>query len=524
MSNGYAKHSKKFHDKQSETFLETVIIIGSGIGGLAAGIQLQATGKYNVTILEKLDQIGGRARVFKDQGFTFDGGPTVITIPEIFRDLFNLADRKMEDYVELIPVEPFYRIHFSDGTFFDYSTPEKNIPQIEKINPEDVEGYKRMLKAVRPIYEKGFKELSFKPFHKFSSMLKVAPSLIKLQSYRSNYNFVSRYIKNENLRIVFSFHPLLIGGNPFSVPSIYSLIQYLEKEFGVWFARGGTTALVHALANLFEELGGKIMLKSEIKTIEVKNNQVIGVITVSNDFYPSKIVVSNADPAFTYTKMIDAKWREKNSDKRYKKAKYSMGLVVIYFGTKRQYPDMKHHTIILGPRYKGLLEDIFKKKILAEDFSSYLHLPTRTDPSLAPKGHEAFYILIPVPHQDSGIDWEKIAEPFKQRIFDFLDENYLPGLKENIVTERILTPLDFERDYNSFKGSGFSVEPIFTQSAWFRPHNKSEDIDGLYLVGAGTHPGAGLPGVVSSAKVTTDLIINGHNNSIRKTHRRSSRS
>jgi phytoene desaturase len=484
-----------------------VVIVGSGVGGLAAGIRLQATGKYNVTILEKLEQIGGRARVFKDNGFTFDAGPTVITVPEIFKELFTLVDRKMEDYIDIIPVEPFYRIYFHDGTYFDYSTPEKNIPQIEKMSPNDVEGYKRMLEAVKPIYEKGFQELSYKPFHKFTSMMKVAPSLIKLQSYRSNYGFVSRYIKNEKLRIVFSFHPLLIGGNPFTVPSIYSLIQYLEKEFGVWFARGGTTALIYALAKLFEELGGKIEVNSEIKKIEVEDNHVSGVLTVSNKFLPSKIVISNADPAFTYMKLIDPEWRKRNSDKRYKKAKYSMGLVVIYFGTKKQYPDMKHHTIILGPRYKGLLEDIFKKKILADDFSSYLHVPTRTDPSLAPEGHEAFYILVPVPHQDSGIDWEEMAEPFKQKIFNFLDENYLPGLKENLVTERILTPLDFEQDYNSFKGTGFSVEPVFTQSAWFRPHNKSEDVDGLYLVGAGTHPGAGLPGVVSSAKVTTDLIL-----------------
>ena len=494
-------------NKSDENNRKPVIIIGSGVGGLAAGIRLQATGNYNVKILEKLEQIGGRARVFKDKGFTFDAGPTVITVPEIFNDLFTLVDRKMEDYVDLIPVEPFYRIHFHDGTYFDYSTPEKNIPQIEKMSPKDVEGYKKMLKAVKPIYEKGFLELSYKPFNKLTSMLKVAPSLIKLQSYRSNYSFVAKYIKNENLRIVFSFHPLLIGGNPFSVPSIYSLIQYLEKEFGVWFPRGGTTTLIHALGKLFEELGGTIEVSSEIKKIEVEGNRVKGVLTASNKFYPSEIVVSNADPAFTYTKLIDAKHRKKNSDKRYKKAKYSMGLVVIYFGTKKQYPEMKHHTIILGPRYKGLLEDIFNKKILTDDFSSYLHVPTRTDPSLAPEGHEAFYILVPVPHQDSGIDWKEMAEPFKEKIFAFLDENYLPGLKENLVTERILTPLYFENDYNSFKGTGFSVEPIFTQSAWFRPHNKSEDIKGLYLVGAGTHPGAGLPGVVSSAKVTTDIII-----------------
>ena len=497
MSNGYEKVNGK----------NSAIIIGSGVGGLAAGIRLQATGQYNVKILEKLDQIGGRARVFKDKGFTFDAGPTVITVPEIFEDLFTLVNRNMKNYVDIIPVEPFYRIYFHDGTYFDYSTPEKNIPQIEKISPDDVKGYKRMLKAVKPIYEKGFQELSYKSFDSFTSMMKVAPSLIKLQSYKSNYSFVAKYIKNEKLRIVFSFHPLLIGGNPFSVPSIYSLIQYLEKEFGVWFARGGTTALINALGKLFKELGGTIEVNSEVKRIEVENNKVKGVLTTSNKLYQSEIVVSNADPAFTYTKLVDAKHRKKNSDTRYERAKYSMGLVVIYFGTKKQYPELKHHTIILGPRYKGLLEDIFNKKILADDFSSYLHVPTRTDPNLAPEGHEAFYILIPVPHQDSGIDWDKMAEPFKDKILTFLDNNYLPGLKENLVTERILTPLDFENDYNSFKGTGFSVEPIFTQSAWFRPHNKSEDIKGLYLVGAGTHPGAGLPGVVSSAKVTTDIIL-----------------
>jgi len=496
---------------------KNVIVIGSGIGGLSAGIRMQTAG-YNVTILEKLDQIGGRARVFTLDGFTFDAGPTVITAPQIFRDLFEQANRKMEDYVTLLPVEPYYRVLFDDGSSFDYAHPEKNIPQIEKMSPGDVEGYKRMLKAVKPIYEKGFQDLSFRPFHNFGSMLKVAPSLMKLQAYRSNYGFVSKYIKDEKLRMVFSFHPLLIGGNPFSVPSIYSLIQYLEKEHGIWFAKGGTTSLVSALGKLFNELGGQIILNSEISEILIENKKVKGVKTVNDTVFPSDIVISNADPAFTYTRLIDPKWRKKNSNKRYRKAKYSMGLVVIYFGTKKQYPDMKHHTIILGPRYKGLLTDIFKKKSLASDFSSYLHVPTRTDPNLAPEGgNEAFYILVPVPNQDSGIDWVKMAEPFKQKILKFLDENHLPGLLENLVVEKILTPLDFEKDYNSIKGTGFSLEPVFTQSAWFRPHNKSEDIDGLYLVGAGTHPGAGLPGVVASAKVTTDLILQNGNGSQQKT-------
>ncbi|UCE13963.1 MAG: phytoene desaturase [Candidatus Heimdallarchaeota archaeon] len=393
-----------------------VIIIGSGFGGLSAAIRLQATGEYQVTILEKLEQIGGRARVFKKNGFSFDAGPTVITAPFIFEELFTLNNRRIEDYVQFLPVQPYYRIYFDDRTFFDYAHPDENIPQIEQLSgSEDVYGYKRMLEAVEPIFEKGFKELSFQPFDSFWSMIKVAPSLMRLQSYRSNYNFVSKYIKNEKLRIVFSFHPLLIGGNPFSVPSIYSLIQFLEKEYGIWFAKGGTTALVHGLAKLFLELGGEIITNEEITKIEVEKKKVIGVRTKDGKFYASDIVVSNADPAFTYTKLIDAKWRKKNNDKRYRKTKYSMSLVVIYFGTKKQYPDMKHHTIILGPRYKELLTDIFKNKALSEDFSSYLHVPTRTDPDLAPKGHEAFYILVPVPHQDSGIDWEQMAEPFKWR-------------------------------------------------------------------------------------------------------------
>ncbi|WP_455141433.1 phytoene desaturase [Candidatus Hodarchaeum mangrovi] len=488
-----------------------IVIIGSGFGGLAAAIRLQHEG-YNVTILEKLDQIGGRARVFKQDGFVFDAGPTVITAPQIFKDLFELAGKNIDDYVKFFPVEPYYRVYFNDKTYFDYSHPDKNIPQIEVLSPEDVEGYKKMIRTVKPIYEKGFEELSFQPFISFWSMLKVAPALIRLQSYRSNYEFVSKYIKNDKLRMVFSFHPLLIGGNPFSVPSIYSLIQYLEKEFGIWFAKGGTTSLVHALARLFHELGGKIVVNSEVKEILIENREVRGVKTTSGETISADLIVSNVDPAFTYTQLIDKNWRKKNKDKRYSKAKYSMSLVVIYFGTKKQYPDMKHHTIILGPRYKELLEDIFNKKVLSEDFSSYLHVPTRTDPSLAPEGHEAFYILIPVPNLDSKDDWTRIATPFKEKILKFLDKNYLPGLLDNIVTDRILTPLDFKKDYSSYKGTGFSLEPVFTQSAWFRPHNKSEDIKGLYLVGAGTHPGAGLPGVVSSAKVTTDLILKTHNN------------
>ena len=349
--------------------------------------------------------------------------------------------------------------------------------------------------------------MSYKPFDSFASMLKIAPALFSLKSYLTNYKFVAKYIKNEKLRMVFSFHPLLIGGNPFNVPSIYSLIQYLEKEWGVWFAKGGTTALIHGLAKLFTDLGGKILLKQEVSKIDVHERKVQGVKTADGIYHNADIVVSNADVAYTYMNMVDKKWKKKNKDKKYKKARYSMSLFLIYFGTKKQYPEMKHHTIILGPRYKELLKDIFDKKILADDFSSYLHVPTRTDPSLAPPGNEAFYILVPVPHLDADIDWDNIKGEFRDKIMNFLDKNYLPGLLENLVVEKLFTPKDFQNEYMAYKGSAFSLEPVFRQSAYFRTHNRSEDVDGLYFVGAGTHPGAGVPGVLSSAITTTDLIV-----------------
>ena len=483
-----------------------VIVIGSGFGGLSAAIRLQAQG-YQVTVLERRNQIGGRAGVYKIDGFTFDAGPTVITAPFLIEELFKIAGKNMHEYVEFLPVFPYYRIFFDDKTYFDYAHPDNNLQSISEWSPDDVEGYKRMIKDVQPIFERGFLEMSFKPFDSFASMLKIAPALFSLKSYLTNYKFVSKYIKNEKLRIVFSFHPLLIGGNPFSVPSIYSLILYLEKEWGVYFAKGGTTALVHGLAKLFTDLGGEIVLNAEVSKINVDKKHVTGVTLANNHTIPSEIVISNADVAHTYLNLIDKKNRKKNSDRKYKKAKYSMSLFLIYFGTKKQYPTMKHHTIILGPRYKSLLKDIFDKKILADDFSSYLHVPTRTDPSLAPPGGETFYILVPVPHQDSGIDWDAMKDTFKDKILTFLDKEYLPGLLENLVVSKVFTPKDFETEYLAYKGSAFSLEPIFRQSAYFRTHNRSEDVEGLYFVGAGTHPGAGVPGVMSSAKLTTDLIL-----------------
>jgi phytoene desaturase len=483
-----------------------VIVIGSGFGGLSAAIRLQSQG-FQVTILERREQIGGRAGVYKLDGYIFDAGPTVITAPFLIEELFTLSGRKMNDYVELLPVWPYYRIFFDDKSHFDYAHPADNIKAIEKFSPEDVEGYKKMINDVKPIFEKGFLEMSFKPFDSFASMLKIAPALFSLKSYLTNYQFVSKYIKNEKLRTVYSFHPLLIGGNPFSVPSIYSLIQFLEKEWGVFFAKGGTTALVHGLAQLFTDLGGKIVLNAEVSKINVVDKKVSGISLQDGREYTSDIVISNADVAHTYMNLIDKKHRKKNSDRKYKKAIYSMSLFLIYFGTNKQYPNMKHHTIILGPRYKALLKDIFDKKILADDFSSYLHVPTRTDPSLAPPGGETFYILVPVPHQDSGLDWDTIKDQFKDKILSFLDKEYLPNLLENLVVSKVFTPKDFETEYLAYKGSAFSLEPIFRQSAYFRTHNRSEDVKGLYFVGAGTHPGAGVPGVMSSAKLTTDIIL-----------------
>lgn len=490
---------------------KSVIVIGSGFGGLAVAIRLAARG-FRVTILEKRDKPGGRAYVYELDGFKFDGGPTVITAPFLFDELFELAGRKREDYVTFVPVNPFYRIFDPEGRAFDYNNQNDFIyANIERWNPADKEGYRRFLESTQPIFQKGFLELADKPFTHLTDMLKVAPDLVRLRSYLSVYQYVSRFIQNDFLRQVFSFHPLLIGGNPFDSSSIYAMIHYLEREWGVYFALGGTGALVTALVRLFEELGGTLVLNAEVDQILVdeRRRQVRGVRLKDGTILPADIVVSNADVAFTYRYLIPEAHRRKYTNRRLERMRYSMSLFVIYFGTRRRYLDSRlaHHNIILGPRYKGLLDDIFKHKVLAEDFSLYLHMPTITDPSLAPEGHEAFYVLSPVPHLGGNVNWEETAEPYKNRILEFLEANYLPGLRENLVVEHYIDPLHFRDVLNSYLGSAFSVEPILTQSAWFRPHNQSEEFSNLYFVGAGTHPGAGLPGVVSSAKVVEKLIL-----------------
>lgn len=488
-----------------------IIIIGSGLGGLATAVRLAARG-LDVEIIEQRDKLGGRAYVYEINDFKFDGGPTVITAPFMFDDIFKAASRKREDYVKFVPVDPFYRIFDVNGRVFNYNNDAKFIDsEIEKINPQDKEGYHRFLQTTKAIFEKGFVELADKPFLNFTDMLKVAPDLMRLQSYKSVYQYVSQFVKDDFLRQVFSFHPLLVGGNPFDTTSIYAMIHYLEREWGVHYAVGGTAAIVDAMAKLFEELGGKVRLSTEVAEIMVKDRKVTGVRLKDGNIVPADIVVSNADSAWTYRYLIPAEYRKKYTNRRIESMRYSMSLFVLYFGTRKMYRDqgkLAHHNIILSKRYEPLLNDIFNKKVLADDFSLYLHMPSITDPSMAPEGGESFYVLSPVPNLQANVDWTKEARPYRDRILQFLEERYLPDLRANIVAEHYIDPLHFQNTLSSFRGAGFSLQPVLTQSAWFRPHNRSEEFDNLYFVGAGTHPGAGMPGVLSSAIIAENLITN----------------
>ena len=480
------------------------IVIGSGFGGLAAAIRLQARG-YQTLLLEMRDKPGGRAYVYEQDGFKFDAGPTIITAPFLIDELFALAGKKTEDYVKIVPTDPFYRIVFSDGKSFNYTGDhEKMEAEVRRFNPKDVLGYNRFVEKTERIFKRAFVDLADKAFSSVWDMIRVAPDLIKLASHESVYKLVSRHLKSDYLRQVFSFHPLLVGGNPYQSSSIYGMIHYLERKWGVHFAMGGTGALVNGFVRLFQEMGGELKLNSRVEKIIVEDQKAKGVI-VSGERIEADVIVSNGDTANTYRKLIDAAYRPSWTNKRIEKMRYSMGLFLIYFGTNRTYPDLAHHTIVLGPRYKGLLDEIFTAKTLAKDFSLYLHAPTRTDASLAPEGHECFYVLSPVPNLEGSIDWEKEKEGYAQKILESL-ETVCPDLRKHIVTQRILTPLDFEKELDSYAGSAFQFEPILTQSAWFRPHNMAEDIEGLYFVGAGTHPGAGVPGVLSSAKVLEEVL------------------
>ena len=481
------------------------VVIGAGFGGIAAALRLSAKG-YAVTLLERGDKLGGRAQVFEKDGFRHDAGPTVITAPFLFDELFTLFGKKRENYVTFVPLTPWYRFYYQDHTTFDYGgTVEDTLAEIRRIEPKDADGYLKMVAHSKVIYDKGFTELADQPFHKLSTMMAQIPALGKLRADRSVWQVVCNHLSHPKLREAFSIQPLLVGGSPFDTTSIYSLIHYLERQWGVFFTMGGTGALVAAFGKLMAEEGIEVRFDATVTRIEVAGRKATGVTLASGETIAADIVVSNADPMHMYREMVPEAALSA-STKMKRKSRLSMGLYVLYFGTRRQYPGVAHHTIWLGPRYKELLDDIFHKKILPDDFSLYVHRPTATDASFAPAGCDSFYVLCPVPNTQGNVNWVVEGPKLRDRVVGELDRTMLPGLKETITADFYMTPADFETRYLSFGGAGFSIAPYFSQSAWFRFHNKSESIDGLYLVGAGTHPGAGLPGVVCSAKVIEKLV------------------
>lgn len=481
------------------------VIIGGGFGGIAAALRLRAKG-CAVTLIDRCPQLGGRAQVFEKDGFRHDAGPTVITAPFLFDELFALFGKQRADYVEFIPLTVWYQFYYQDGTRFNYGgSAEDTLREIERISPEDVAGYKKLLEQSRKIFDVGFTELADQPFHSVGTLLGQVPNLIKLGCYRTVWQLVSKYLKHDHLRRAFSIQPLLVGGNPFETTSIYSLIHYLERKWGVYFARGGTGAIVRALETLMREEGIEILLGRTVQKIEVSGRRATGVILDGGECIEADRIVSNTDPLHLYRDLLSARKRSRLFQLKQKRMQTSMGLFVLFFGTSRNYPDIEHHTIWFGERYKELIQEIFHGKELPEDFSLYLHRPTATDSSFAPEGCDSFYVLAPVPNLKANIDWAAEGPQLRDRIVDALGGSLLPDLKETIRADFFMTPEDFKSDYLSNLGSGFSVSPIFTQSAWFRFHNRSEVLDNLYLVGAGTHPGAGVPGVLCSAKVLDRL-------------------
>jgi phytoene desaturase len=482
------------------------VVIGSGLGGLAAAIRLGARG-YRVTVLERLDAPGGRAYVHRRDGYSFDAGPTIVTVPHLFEELWTLAGRNLADDVELRTMHPFYTIRFADGSHFNCSAdPEQMRAEVQRVSPNDVAGYERLMHHSRELCRIGFEELGHVPFGSMADMLRVAPDLLRQQAHRSLHARVAHFIRDERLRFVFSFHPLFIGGNPFAVSAIYGMIAHVERNWGVHYAMGGTGRLVEGMAKLVEGQGNRLRYHAQVDEILVRDGRAAGVRLASGEALAADIVVSNADTAHTYGTLLGRHPRQRWTDRKLARARYSMSLFVWYFGTRRRYDDVPHHTILAGPRYGELLHDIFTRKVLAEDFSLYLHRPSATDPSVAPPGCDAFYVLSPVPHLDAEVDWTVQAEPYRRKIEAFLAATLLPDLPNQIATSLMMTPLDFRDRLLSAKGAAFSFEPVLWQSAWFRPHNRSEELPGLYLVGAGTHPGAGLPGVLSSARVLDRVV------------------
>jgi phytoene desaturase len=469
-------------------------------------IRLQAAG-LQVTVLEKREKLGGRAYQLRDRGYVFDMGPSLITAPHVINSVFKAAGKELKDYVDLVPLDPYYRVYYHDGTHLDYvAEPERMKAQMAQFNAKDASRFDAFMEEVRPIFDTVIGDrLGSKPFDTLGTMIGFLPRMAKLKAFLPVTTFVNRFFKDFRHRFIFSFHPLFVGGNPFFTPAIYLMIPFLEREGGVWFTRGGMYSLVEAMGKVFQELGGDVRTETEVSRIRVESGKAVGVET-GGEYFPADLVVSNADVGHTYKHLIDPAHRRRWSDRKVDNLDYTMSCFLLYLGTKKQYPELQHHTLILSERYKELLKDIFDKKILPEDFSMYLHVPTRTDPDMAPEGSESMYVLIPVANNQSGLDWASIKDEFADRVLSFLEEWGMEGLKENLEVLHIFTPDDFASELNAFHGNAFAIVPKFTQTAWFRPHNRSEDVEGLYLVGAGTHPGAGVPGVFMSAETTYGSI------------------
>ena len=491
--------------------MKSAIVIGAGFGGLALAMRLQSAG-VATTLIEARDKPGGRGYYWNRQGFIFDAGPTVITDPPCLEELWALSGAKLEDDVDLVPVKPFYRLNWPDGTQYDYSNDEEELrAEIRKLAPDDLAGYEKFQEYSKGVEYEGYQKLGSAAFLDFTSMIKAAPALMKYQAWRSVYSIASKYVKNEKLRQALSFQTLLVGGNPMSTSAIYALIHTIEKRGGVWFAKGGTNRLVAGMVAHFERLGGVIKLSAPVSKILMTGNRASGVKLTSGEELHADAVATNGDVMHTYAKLLADHPRGQKAAKALKRKRWSPSLFVVHFGVKGHYPSIAHHSILFGPRYKGLLDDIYKNGTVPEDFSLYLHHPTATDPAMAPEGYSTFYVLAPVAHLGkTQVDWDgDFGETFKNAILDEVERRVMPGLKENLATSFYYAPPDFGRDLNAHLGSAFSLEPVLWQSAFFRTHNRDDVIDNLYFVGAGTHPGAGIPGVVGSAKATAKLMLEG---------------
>ena len=499
-------NSAKQDTEVSASNAPLALVIGSGFGGLAAAVRLAAKG-WRVQVLEKLDVPGGRARVHQVDGYVFDAGPTIVTVPFLLEELWALAGRKLADDIELRLLDPFYRVRFDDGDHFDYSgDPERMLAEVLRIDPTAGPGYAAFMAEADVCYQLGFEALGCRAFDSIGDLLRAVPSMARMKGWRSLHAMVATHLKHPKLRQAMSLQSLLIGGNPFSVTCVYALINALERKFGVHWAMGGTGALVNGMVSLLEGMGGSLRTGAEVRRIEVSGGRACGVTLANGEVVPADIVVCNADTGWTYKNLIDPKHRKVWTDAKVDGGKYSMSLFVWYFGTNKRYEDVPHHMMLLGPRYEALLKDIFKRHHLADDFSMYLHRPTATDPAMAPDGCDTFYVLAPVPNLQSGTDWPSQAEPYREAIAAALEETVLPGLREHLTVSFITTPQDFHDKLLSYKGAAFGLEPVLLQSAWFRPHNRSEDVENLFMVGASTHPGAGIPGVLMSAKALETVL------------------